>query len=158
MNKSYKPTISNLPILISEILTALNEGKALKVDIKLDAIGKWSMSRLWYSWMASTADYMAARGCVMPTLILEDGKWLGERKFNSNDAHELFTISYLGQDESGNRYSWGKSKESDKPQADISLRVYAMQSHKVYMDERGIKYMNPRDSEFDKLMKHYENI
>ena len=35
MIKDYKLTISNLKHLIAEILTALNEGKTLRVDIKI---------------------------------------------------------------------------------------------------------------------------
>lgn len=109
--------------------------------------GKWSMSRLWRSWMGSTAEFMASNGVTMPLMIKPDGSQYGKRPFNADDAHELFTAQWLGVDAKGERLSWAKSGENI---ADKGQRFNAMLKHEQFMIERGIKHMIPRESEFFK--------
>ena len=113
---------------------------------------KWKMSRLWYSWMAVTADWMAGNGIVMPKWMKEDGTYSKEKRpFNKNDAHELFTMQWMGTDENGNRLSWAREGNEDAVIADQGQRFHALQQHQIWMTERGIKHINPRDSEFASL-------
>ncbi|ANJ65542.1 putative NinB-like recombinase [Pseudoalteromonas virus vB_PspP-H6/1] len=109
--------------------------------------GNWSMSKLWRAWMASTAEFMASNGVTMPLMIKKDGEPYGKRPFNDNDAHDLFTSQWLGNDAQGNRLSWAKSGNNI---ADKGQRFNAMLKHEQFMIERGIKHMIPRDSEFFK--------
>lgn len=127
------------------------------VSVESAFIGKWGMTRLWRSWMDSTAKYMVGRGAVMPLAIKPNGQWYGERRFNKDDAHELFTHHWLGADENGNRYSWAKQQHDDKIPAPKGQRFMAMMRHQEYMVERGIHYLNPQDSEFQRLMTGSES-
>jgi hypothetical protein len=134
----------------------------VKVQLSDPSIGNWTMTRLWFSWMNSTAKWMAARGSRMPiraeingkttmNFFHEDAVIVDWRPFNETDAHEAFAKAYLGTDNSGKRYSWSKSKDGDKVQADKGQRYWAMCKHQVYMIEKGIEYLDPKDSEFRKL-------
>ena len=119
---------------------------------KKDA-GKWTMARLWRSWMAVTAEWMAGNDIVMPKWMKEDGTHSKEKRpFNKNDAHELFTMQWLGTDEHGNRLSWAKEGDENAIIADKGQRFYALQQHQIWMTERGIKHINPRESEFASLL------
>lgn len=114
--------------------------------------GKWGMARLWRSWMAVTADWMAGNGIVMPKWMKEDGTHSKEKRaFNKNDAHELFTMQWMGTDGQGNRLSWKKKPEAGEVIADKGQRFYALQQHQIWMTERGIKHINPREGEFASL-------
>ena len=95
--------------------------------------------------MASTAEFMAANGVTMPLMIKGNGEHYGKRPFNADDAHELFTSQWLGNDAQGNRLSWAKSGDNI---ADKGQRFNAMLKHEQFMIERGIKHMMPRESEF----------
>ena len=113
--------------------------------------GKWGMARLWRAWMSSTAEYMAYQGAVMPLYIDKDGNMSGKRAFNAEDAHELFTIKWLGTDNEGNRLSWKRSPADGQVIADQGQRFHALQRHEQWMTERGIKFINPREGEFASL-------
>ena len=113
--------------------------------------GKWGMTRLWRSWMSDTAKFMAGNGAIMPLWVNPDGTYTRTRQFNKNDAHDLFTIKYLGTDESGNRLSWVNSPADGEVVATQGQRFHALQQHQIWMTERGISHINPRDSEFASL-------
>lgn len=125
---------------------AFKLGKDIKITLEpYPESGNWSMSKLWRSWMASTAEFMAANGVTMPLMINPKGEHYGKRPFNADDAHELFTAQWLGVDAQGNRLSWAKSGDNI---ADKGQRFNAMLKHEQYMTERGIKHMIPRESEY----------
>lgn len=142
----------------------LKTSAALKVTIKDSSTGKWGMSRLWRSWMASTAQWMAKQGSRMPVAAEINGKptmnffhpnaiiteW---RPFDGNDAHEAFTRKWLGTNNNGERLSWKRDEGVNV--ADKGQRYEAMVQHQVYMLEKGIQFMDPRDSEFRQLCQHY---
>ena len=128
------------------------EGLKLTVESS-EGTGKWSMTRLWRSWMGSTAKFMADHGCTMPLMIKKDGSIYGKRPFNGNDAHELFTAQWLGEDAQGNRLSWAKDGDNI---ADKGQRLTAMMKHEQYMSERGIKFMIPRESDYFKQKESTE--
>lgn len=142
----------NLPIMVEQLQLAVEIGHPYNCSITKANVGKWSMSRLWRSWMSSVADYMTSRGATMPLHPWSDKT----RPFNADDAHAAFTELLLGSDENGNRYSWARSRDgaNGKPLAPKSKRVYAMQKMEVWMIERGIRYMNPAsDNEYRKLVE-----
>ena len=127
--------------------------KDLKITIEEAGdkeIGKWGMSRMWRSWMSASANHMAANGALMPLMIKANGEWYGKRKFNSQDAHELFTSKWLGVDEKGARLSWAKQPEDGEVIADKGERFIACLKHEEWMTDKGIKFLIPRDSEFFK--------
>lgn len=110
--------------------------------------GKWGMSRLWRSWMAKTGKYMADNGITMPLYVKKDGTHCGKRRFNAEDAHELFTSRWLGLDKNGVRLSWAKKPHDDMIPADKGQRFLAMLQHEEFCLERGILLFRPNDSEF----------
>jgi hypothetical protein len=114
--------------------------------------GRWTMSRLWRSWMTSTAEYMADNGATMPLWFKNGIASKQSRPFNSEDAHEAFTRLHMGTDNHGNRYSWKRTKKPGEPYADKGMRVDAMQKHQAFMLERGIKFLDPQESEFRSLV------
>lgn len=127
-----------------------NGGGALKFVItESNGNGKVGMLRLWRKWMSITAEFMANGGVTMPLMYDKDGKPYGKRRFNANDAHELFTAQWLGLDHQGNRLSWVMSEGSNV--ADKGQRVMAMMKHQNWCIEKGINLPKPRDSEFSEL-------
>lgn len=133
------------------ITNLLNEGPYYILTAKNPAIGKWSMTRLWRSWMDSTAKEMAKRGVNMLIVNGED-KCIGERQFNADDAHELFSTTYLS-DNNGKRLSWSRKGRDGMRQATRGERVHAMEQHQHFMINRGIKHLNPNDSDYKKALQ-----
>ena len=60
-------------------------------------------------------------------------------------------MQWMGTDENGNRLSWAREGNEDAVIADQGQRFHALQQHQIWMTERGIKHINPRDSEFASL-------
>ena len=131
-------------------------GKVMRCEVKSESTGTIPMIRTWYGWMRETALHMAHMGCTMPLCIDVHGNPHGSRPFNEKDAHELFTIKWLGCDEQSRRYSWSMSKDADLTQAPFSKRLYAMDRHCQYCSERGIKITIPRTGEYADGMKEQE--
>ena len=142
-------------IVTTEIdkLQVLKPGAKVLVKISSGEVGPMTMLNLWMSWMGTTAEFMAAAGCVMPLMIKTDGEHYGQRAFNKNDAHELFTARWLGTDAGGHRLSWSKKGSVDSRPADKGERFNALQQHEAWASERGIKLLNPRDSQYNRLLK-----
>ena len=157
MNKQYSVSMQNLEAHYLELQELLGKSPLLSVTVADGSTGKWSMTKLWRSWMASTAKFMAANGAVMPMMIKANGDWYGSRPFNADDAHELFTHQYLGADERGDRLSWKKRAGQGEVAATKGQRVYAMQRHQAWMTEKGIEHMVPRDSEYYKALQESES-
>lgn len=131
-------------------------GKVMRCEVKNESTGTVPMLRTWRGWMAETARHMAAMGCVMPLYIDSKGVPHGTRPFNADDAHELFTIQWLGCDEDGRRYSWAISNNPDVTVAPKSKRLYAMDKHVQFCAERGIKITIPRNGEYADGMREQE--
>ncbi len=147
--KEYQVSSHNLESFIGEIESELAEDKLIIVNSQPAGTGKWGMARLWRGWMATTAKYMAGRGAMMPLYIKPDGSWYGQRPFDENDAHELFTRQHLGVDEDGYRLSWGKS--GDRRKATKGERFDALRKHEEWASIKGITLFKPRGSEYEKL-------
>ncbi len=147
--KEYPVSNHNLQDFINEIQSELEEYPLLIVDTQQANTGKWGMARLWRSWMATTANFMANNGVTMPLMFDANGNAYGKRPFNADDAHELFTRQHLGVDDQGNRLSWAKSGSQRK--ATKGERFNALQRHEAWASERGIILFKPRGSEYDKL-------
>ena len=130
------------------------KGRALKVEVITEETGKWGMARVWRKWMAQTAEWMAQRGATMPLCIDAEGNPYGSRIFNPEDAHELFTMQWLGVDADGKRLSWSKKGRDDMRPATKGERFLAMQHHENWCTERGIALFNPRhENEYRELQK-----
>lgn len=149
----FQLTKHNLQLFFDEIQIELEKNPVLVVAIQSAGTGKWGMSRLWRSWMATTADFMAKNGVAMPLMYSSEGCQYGKRPFNADDAHELFTRQHLGVDASGARLSWAKTKNNGMRVATKGERWNAMLKHQIWATERGITLFQPRDSEFERLSK-----
>lgn len=117
--------------------------------------GTVPMLRTWRMWMRETAQWMAWQGAKMPLCYDKQGNPWGERAFNENDAHELFTHKWLGCDEKGVRYSWrmrGEAEDGSTP-APKTKRLWAMECHEAWCTDRGIKLTIPENSEYRKLQR-----
>lgn len=88
----------------------------------------------------------------MPLFIKPNGEFVGSRSFDANDAHELFTMRWLGTDENGNRLSWSRTGREGMRAATKGERFGALRSHEEYANERGIILFKPRDSEYQILL------
>jgi len=147
----FQLTKHNLQLFFDEVQTELEKNPVLVVTIQNAGIGRWGMSRLWRSWMATTADFMAKNGVTMPLMYASDGNPYGKRPFNCDDAHELFTRQHLGVDANGVRLSWSRKGNNGMRPATKGERFNAMMKHSEWCCERGIALLNPRDSEYKQL-------
>ena len=136
---------------ILELQKELEINPDLLVSTQNAKIGKWGMSQVWRIWMAATADYMAKQGAIMPTFLKPDGTYEETRPFNKDDAHELFTVRYLGTGDDGMRLSWAKAPHDGMRTATKGERFIAMLKHEHWCTERGILLLNPRDGEYQRL-------
>lgn len=149
--KDFQLNRQNFSQFATALQAELDETGYLVVSTQGADTGKWGMARLWRAWMSSTGDWMAGNGARMPLCVGKDGKWYGERAFDGNDAHELFTAQWLALDTDGNRLSWSRSGRDGMRAATKGERFIAMLKHQDWASERGIMLMKPRDSEFAKL-------
>ena len=147
----YQITKETAAKTLQEAISGLESGKIYDVSINERNIGKWSLSRLWRAWMSDIAKWMSANGATMPLVIGANGEFSGKRAFNADDAHELFSVMTLGTDKDGNRLSWSKSGRDGCRPASKGERVLAMQRVEAWSSERGIKLLNPADSELRKI-------
>lgn len=152
----YQVTKESASQTLQEAISGLESGKTYDVSINERNIGKWTMSRLWRAWMSDIAAWMRANGATMPLVIDADGVASGKRQFNQDDAHELFGVMALGCDKDGNRLSWSKAGRDGVRPASKGERMLAMQKVEAWASERGIKLMNPRGSEYRKLISGSE--
>ena len=147
--KDFQVSNHNLQLFMEEIQKEISESKLVIINSQPAGTGKWGMAKLWRSWMAVTAKFMAGNGAKMPLMIKPDGSWYGSRPFDANDAHELFTRQWLGVDEAGVRLSWAKS--GDQRKATKGERFNALRRHEHWAIEKGIILFKPRGSEYEKL-------
>ena len=146
----YILTKGNIGEFICQISSELEEHGEMKLKISQNNIGKWGMARLWRSWMSIIADHMAANCVTMPLYIPDSGEPHGNRPFNSNDAHELFTYRFMPADKNGNRKSWAKSNDNAEV-ADKGERWFALMQVDEWAVEKGIALPHPAGSEFESL-------
>lgn len=149
--KDYQVTRFNLQQLMAELDAELDDTAILLVTTQEPSIGKWTMTKLWRMWMASTAEFMAGNGVTMPLMIAEDGKHFGTRPFNQDDAHELFGNKWLGTDADGTRLSWSRAGRDGMRPATKGERYHAMQQHEAWASDRGITLFKPRGSEYNEV-------
>ena len=154
--KDYPVTLHTLDQLFDQLTAELKNSPFLLVSAQEAGTGKWGMSRLWRAWMTTTATYMARNGCTMPLMVSAAGISFRSRKFNSDDAHELFTAKWLGHDENGKRFSWSKKSNNDMTAAKKGQRFHALRLHEDWCSEKGITLFNPVDSEYRQLQEEQE--
>ena len=144
-----------------ELIKEVDEHGTVMCSSQPATVGKWGLARLWRMWMKPTAELMAARGAKMPLYIKPDGSWYGERPFNKNDAHDLFTSKHLGLDEFGRRLSWAKSiKKGDEDKERVATkgeRFNALRLHEEWASIKGISLFKPRSGEYQKLIDKQES-
>jgi len=157
--KEYQLTANNFEQFFHDIQSELAGTSYLVVTTQDGSnTGKWTAARLWRSWMKSTADFMALNGCTMPLMINPGtGNHYGTRPFNADDAHLLFTSQWLMLDSDGTRLSWSQKGHDGMRAATKGERFNAMRKHEAYAIERGIKLLNPRDSEYNQLQQEQES-
>lgn len=151
--KDYLLTKSNAELFFYDIRAELEASSELVVTTQEAKVGKWGMTRLWRSWMARTAEFMASNGVTMPLMIDKYGVIYKTRPFNERDAHELFTGQWLGVDDKGDRLSWSKQGRDGMRQATKGERYYALNRHELWALEKGLVLFKPRDSEYEQMMK-----
>lgn len=147
----YQITKDTAAKTLQEAISGLESGKLYDVSINERNIGKWTLTRLWRAWMSDIAKWMSANGATMPLVIGANGEFSGQRAFNADDAHELFSVMTLGTDKDGNRLSWSKSGRDGCRPASKGERVLAMQRVEAWSSERGVKLLNPADSELRRI-------
>ena len=157
-------TVNNQTIqeFFEELVKEVDEHGNVICNSQPANVGKWGMARLWRGWMGATAKYMAGRGAIMPLYIKPDGSWYGERPFNKDDAHCLFTCQHMGVDELGRRLSWAKSiKAENKDKERVATkgeRFNALRLHEEWASNKGITLFKPRNnSEYQKLIDQQES-
>lgn len=138
------------------LISLQNESPFWILDAKIPNIGKWSMSRLFHSWCKSSGDWMAQNGSRMPMYIDRDGKSHGERLFNEGDAKELFSSTWYA-DENGKRLSWSKGGTKTARAGTRGERYYCCDRLQQWMLERGIKHLNPNDSDFKRAQQEQDD-
>lgn len=103
------------------------------------------MKGTWRMWMAETAEWMAARGAIMPLFWNETGAPVGSRPYNASDAHESFMRHWGGVDDNGERERQEKAGKG--------AMLYIMNKHQEWAAEKGIALTIPRDGEYMELMR-----
>ncbi len=149
--KELHVTKQNLDELLEAVQDALEKEPHLVVSVKGASVGKWGMARLWYSWIATVAKHMANSGVTMPLMVDQVGNVYGERPFEENDAHLLFSPKFLGVDENDKALSWSKKGRDGRRAADKGERFHALRQMEIWATERGITLLKPRDSDYVKL-------
>ena len=122
-----------------EFIDALDYSKPLELVAKSANKISRSMQKTWRMWMDETAAQMASRGATMP-LVLKDGKPWGVRPFNEIDAHELFVRTYLGEGDTGERFSTATGDKGEM--------VRMMDQHLCWCVEKGWQLTIPEDGEY----------
>lgn len=140
----------------SDFVRKLQPGSFVELEYKDKTRGTVPMLRTWRGWMREVARHMSHYGCSMPLYFTAEGKPVGKRPFNKDDAHELFCSKFLGVDDEGRRKSWGMSQD-DNPEevvrASTGDRLWAMDCMLEYAVEKGIKLTIPKNSEYENEKK-----
>lgn len=147
----YQLTQHNLHHFWDLIQKELDEKPVLIITAKEAGTGKWGLAKMWRAWMNDTAKFMAGNGVTMPLMIAKDGTYHGERPFNSEDAHELFTSKWLGTDSQGLRLSWSRKPHDGMRVAQRGERYNALRQHEEWCIMKGISLYNPIGSEFRQI-------
>ena len=148
----FQLTLHNLDDANEWLIGLLNESPYHILTAKNPAIGKWSMSRLFHAWCKSSADWMANNGSRMPLYMDSDGNYHGQRLFNEDDAKQLFSSTWY-TDENGKKLSWGKKNTKKARVGNRGERYHCCNMLQQWMIERGIKHLNPNDSDYIKTMQ-----
>lgn len=148
--KDLVVTAAGLPRFIDAIQEELTAEPVLLVTTQSQRTGKWGMARLWRSWMATTADWMAARGATVD-IKSRKGRVMISRPIDAEDCHELFTKYWLGLDADGTRLSWSRSGRKGMRAATKGERWDALRKHEEWALPKGIPLFMPRDSEYREL-------
>jgi len=126
---------------------ALDDGQKRIVIEDIPNPASSSMRKTWFMWMGQIAPFMSSRGAKMPLYIAPDGRYIGEREFNKDDAHEMFCQKFGGVNDEGERVIRFSSK-SDKHDA-----LHAMEQILEWSTERGLVLTIPEKGEFMKLQR-----
>ncbi len=106
--------------------------------------------------MKPTAEIMAKGGCTMPMMLKPDGSSWGDQKFETEDAHQLFTSRWPGVDGDGTQLSWAQNCHDGMRAATKGERFNALRQHEDWATEKGLQLFNPRGSEYDQLTKEQD--
>lgn len=120
----------------------------LKLKVADTDVGTWSMSKTWRKWMDEISTHMRHKGCTMPLYYDGEGVPHGTRPFNKQDAHELFTIKFMGADPEGNRYSWAMDSDGGVTVAPKEIRLHAMDRVVQWTAENMVPITIPRNGDY----------
>lgn len=137
-------------------LNTLPNSSVVKLRTVEESVGSDSMARTWRKWMGEISEHMAGAGVTMPLYIDSTGKHHGQRPFNAKDAHELFTMQFMGADSVGRRYSWAMNPDGGETVAPKSKRLYAMDKLVQWCAERAIPITIPRKGEYADAIRDQE--
>lgn len=154
--EDFRLSAHSMTQLISQLQDELETSPILVISIQPENTGKWGMAKLWRMWMKPTAEFMHRGGCTMPLMIKPDGSTWGTRKFEKQDAHELFTSRWLGVDADGTRLSWARKGHDGMRAATKGERFNALRQHEDWATEKGLQLFNPRGSEYEQLTKEQD--
>lgn len=146
----FQLNLNNIDQANDWLINILNESPYWILDAKNPTIGKWSMSRLFHAWCKSSANWMSNNGSRMPMYMDSKGKHHGKRLFNEQDAKELFSSTWY-TDENGKRLSWSKGGTKKARAGTRGERYHCCNMLQQWMLERGIKHLNPKDSDYLKV-------
>lgn len=139
-----------------EFMGKLEHMEAVYFRIVDRNVGSKSMLATWRMWMDEIAAHMRHKGCYMPLYYDSKGEPHGKRPFTADDAHQLYTMTFLGCDSSGRRYSWGMSADQDSTPASMGARLDAMNQCVDFCLERGIPITIPEGKYRDAAKKQHE--
>jgi len=120
----------------------------VKLKVADTDVGTWSMSKTWRKWMDEISIHMRHKGCTMPLYYDGDRVPHGTRPFNRQDAHELFTIKFMGVDLQGNRYSWAMDSDGGVTVAPKEVRLLAMDRVVRWTGENMVSITIPRQGDY----------
>ena len=151
----FQLNLNNIDEANDWLISLLNESPYWILEGKIPTIGNWSMSRLFHSWCESAGSWMAQNGSVMPLYMDRNGDWIGRRPFNKDDAKLLFSKAWYSDSE-GKKLSWSKGGTKKARAGNRGERYYCCNKLQEWMIERGIKHLNPRDSDYMRAMQEQD--
>ena len=108
-------------------------------------VGSLNMSKTWRMWMAEASAHWHHRGITMPHYVDAKGVPHGTRPINAEDCHQMYTMTFMGSDEQGNRLSWKMEGGDDGATvATKEQRLFAMDRFVQMAAEYAIPITIPR--------------
>lgn len=145
ITKDNEKAYGDLAQSIEEIIQAGGEAKVSVVKKSTRTI---PMNKLWRMWTQQTADWMNRQGAKIEVKN-KKGELIHNRPVNSQDAHEMFVMHWLGLTEENEREL---TRDMQK-----GRMLYLMEKHSEWAVQKGLLLTYPSDSEYNKLKQESES-